>query len=245
MLEGVCAYCGKPFRRNRGPARDAAKYCSRECNFAAQSERKAERDRRKREERQKELECVCARCGRTFTAKRVKIKYCSKECCYEANKEKARERMRVSRPLIFTPKKVKCRWCGKEFETQYKKSKVFCSDACKKAKQKEDDRKISRLRGCRARKRLVGKIVDKDITMAKLLKRDKGRCKLCGGLVDVNDYEIVNNHVKCGSRYPTIDHIIPLSQGGLHSWANVQLAHFLCNSYKGDSFLVPENICAL
>lgn len=32
----------------------------------------------------------------------------------------------------------------------------------------------------------------------------------------------------------TLDHIIPLAGGGTHAYANVQLAHFLCNSRKSD-----------
>jgi len=32
----------------------------------------------------------------------------------------------------------------------------------------------------------------------------------------------------------TIDHIIPLSKGGLHMMSNCQLAHRRCNSYKGN-----------
>lgn len=32
----------------------------------------------------------------------------------------------------------------------------------------------------------------------------------------------------------TLDHIIPLAAGGAHTYANVQLAHFLCNSRKSD-----------
>jgi 5-methylcytosine-specific restriction endonuclease McrA len=33
---------------------------------------------------------------------------------------------------------------------------------------------------------------------------------------------------------PTIDHIIPLSAGGDDTKANVRLAHFLCNSRRGN-----------
>lgn len=32
---------------------------------------------------------------------------------------------------------------------------------------------------------------------------------------------------------PTIDHVVPLAEGGHDTRANVQLAHFLCNSIKG------------
>lgn len=33
---------------------------------------------------------------------------------------------------------------------------------------------------------------------------------------------------------PTLDHITPLAEGGEHTPENVQLAHFICNSHKGD-----------
>ena len=39
----------------------------------------------------------------------------------------------------------------------------------------------------------------------------------------------------CGPLYPSIDHIIAMVNGGGHIWSNVQLAHMMCNSEKGDS----------
>lgn len=38
----------------------------------------------------------------------------------------------------------------------------------------------------------------------------------------------------CGPKYPSIDHIIPISKGGAHTWENVQVAHFECNPNKRD-----------
>ena len=35
----------------------------------------------------------------------------------------------------------------------------------------------------------------------------------------------------------SLDHIIPLSEGGTHTYANVQLAHLGCNSSKGNNVL--------
>jgi len=35
----------------------------------------------------------------------------------------------------------------------------------------------------------------------------------------------------------TLDHIVPLSRGGTHTWDNVAPSHLLCNSKKDDSFL--------
>ena len=49
------------------------------------------------------------------------------------------------------------------------------------------------------------------------------RCGICG------------RKVKVAER--TIDHIVPLSKGGLHVWSNVQLAHGRCNSGKGARLL--------
>ena len=46
-----------------------------------------------------------------------------------------------------------------------------------------------------------------------------------------------NNVFMAGNDYPTIDHIKPISKGGTHTWDNVQLAHFHCNSIKSDKIM--------
>ncbi|MDX3353901.1 HNH endonuclease signature motif containing protein [Streptomyces sp. ME01-24h] len=51
-------------------------------------------------------------------------------------------------------------------------------------------------------------------------------CGLCGGRVAMKQ---TVPHPKA----PTIDHVVPISEGGDDTRANVQLAHFLCNSSKG------------
>jgi len=70
--------------------------------------------------------------------------------------------------------------------------------------------------------------IDLSITIGRLRKRDNDICQICGKPVD--DTDIENGHAH--SLYPTLDHIIPLSKGGSHTWANVQLAHMGCNSGK-------------
>ena len=35
----------------------------------------------------------------------------------------------------------------------------------------------------------------------------------------------------------SLDHIVPLSQGGTHTLGNVQLAHLVCNERKHDRIL--------
>lgn len=71
---------------------------------------------------------------------------------------------------------------------------------------------------------------DKTITLRALINRDNGVCQICGRPTD--DSDITNGHI--GRMYPTLDHIIPLSKGGAHTWDNVQLAHMHCNAGKCD-----------
>ena len=75
---------------------------------------------------------------------------------------------------------------------------------------------------------------DNDITLEKLFNRDGGICALCGDRCDYGDYVFRNGFFIAGNRYPSIDHIKPLSKGGSHTWDNVQLVHKRCNSIKSD-----------
>ena len=69
--------------------------------------------------------------------------------------------------------------------------------------------------------------------------RDKWTCYLCGDPTDPDDWTMKLGRdgrlVRCvGPLYPTLDHVVPLAQGGPHTPDNVRTAHFLCNSLKRD-----------
>lgn len=68
--------------------------------------------------------------------------------------------------------------------------------------------------------------VSEPYTLAEIAERDRRRCGLCGGRVAMKQ---AVPHPKA----PTIDHIVPVSEGGDDTRANVQLACFRCNSAKG------------
>lgn len=64
------------------------------------------------------------------------------------------------------------------------------------------------------------------VNRQKVFERDGYRCHICG--------RKTNPNAKWNSpRYPTLDHIIPMSVGGPHSYKNTACACFECNSLKG------------
>lgn len=67
---------------------------------------------------------------------------------------------------------------------------------------------------------------DRSITLKDLHERDEGICQICFEVCNIEDSEI--------------DHVIPISRGGSHTWDNVQLAHGSCNRSKGNK--LPEEL---
>lgn len=87
--------------------------------------------------------------------------------------------------------------------------------------------RISRNLSYYARAKMRGAPAEIGITLSKLIKRDGGICQICGlPCFCGGDY--------LADLYPTIDHIVPLSKGGGHTWNNVQLAHRVCNINKSN-----------
>jgi 5-methylcytosine-specific restriction endonuclease McrA len=218
MKTRICQQCGKEYVRVQGV--NGTKYCSLECSIKAGNHKA------------RPVKRVCAWCGKEYE-KHIGDggnKYCSDKCFHEALKDKSLRRYSDICSNNYESRKVKCKWCGKEFNTQYKKSHVFCSIECKG--------KWKRHWGLRRFKvlRKAGVIVDKDITLRKVIIKYNKKCNICGKEINENDYVLdINSVFRCGKNYPTIDHIIPISKGGLHEWNNIQLAHMGCNASKGDS----------
>lgn len=70
------------------------------------------------------------------------------------------------------------------------------------------------------RVKMNGSEIHTDISIVLLYESDEGICTLC--------------FCECSKEDATIDHDIPISRGGGHTWDNVQLAHMLCNQQKGN-----------
>ncbi len=215
----TCMGCGKEFK----PRMNAYnKYCSRDCALRnrGQSPAMLENHKRQIEEGQKRRAIkklirflaniqACPVCGNKFWAKGSR-KYCS-DTCFQATKPKPEVLVRM------------CEHCGTKYETTNVR-RLYCSDRCGR-------RVHDQLKDLRRRSSMQENgPIDKGITAEKLMKRDKNTCHICGGKVDINADS--NDGM-----YPTIDHIVPLSKGGAHTWGNVALAHRKCNTIKQASLI--------
>lgn len=122
---------------------------------------------------------------------------------------------RVRTPEVRTWISGPCRECGTIVTTRSDLATGWCSRKCSRR-----DRRRRR----RARKAGVGY---KTLGFRTVAERDGWVCQLCGGAVDS---DLAWPDPMCA----TLDHVIPLSAGGEHTEANGQLAHWRCNTLKGD-----------
>jgi len=80
---------------------------------------------------------------------------------------------------------------------------------------------------CQARRaRLMDAYVEA-VDPAVVFERDGYTCQRCGQQLSPESQYPSRN-------YPTVDHIVPLTRGGEHSYANVQTMCMGCNSEKGN-----------
>lgn len=137
---------------------------------------------------------------------------------YRKRIESAKEKAKSDQIKIHS-----CPICGKPTTGK------CCSSDCQRTY-------TNRLKEQNRRAKIRGALVDSDILLSDLYRRDKGRCHICGGACDWNDYEQrIDGTFVAGNNYPSVDHVIPLAKGGKHEWENVRLAHRICNSIKSDS----------
>lgn len=129
------------------------------------------------------------------------------------NIAKERERCRRYREANLEARRVACRLWRKAHPDRHRAAGLQWR-ANNPAKLRIQIRKASLTRKARARSLFV-EAVDPAVVFA----RDHGLCGICREPV----LEQERWH---------IDHIVPLSKGGVHAYANVQLAHGRCNLRK-------------
>lgn len=138
-----------------------------------------------------------------------------------------------------TPQMATCRHCGGRWvywpivtQGGYRRRvpPAYCSRRCRVKANRQPSNVVSRLN-----KYGNGDAPRDVIHLRDLYVRDGGICQICGEPCDWSDCVRLTDGamLRVGSRYPTIDHIIALANGGTHTWDNVQLAHHHCNCVKG------------
>ena len=234
----ICAICGKEFETTISHKITCSNECSRRHGNARhrylspeQKAKRKEYDRQKylqkhpdaltQEERlelarvKRELEAP-ARERRKQEYERQKEEWAKKR----AEKEKKKQD-NIAHWLEYESKHT-CVICGQEYIAHHPFSK-YCSPTCSR-------------KAIKKKKRYKGITVDSGISIFKLVERDHNQCQICGLMVDWNDRVKTDKTIICGNMYPSIDHIRPISKGGLHSWDNVQLAHRICNIRKNNEY---------
>lgn len=209
-----CIVCGKVFTTWL----PQKKTCSDECKAVNKKEHDKGRDRsRKRTPEEEHERWIIRRYGshenyQKWLAEQERLK--------QEQMERTRKRREAEKEVHH--RFGECVVCGSQYETYNPAQKTCCTKCSRKLANARKQNRIPK-----------EQMIDSDITLEALYRRDSGVCYLCGKQCDWND----KDENKVGPSYPSIDHLIPVARGGLHVWNNVRLAHFKCNVDKSDTLL--------
>lgn len=212
----TCEQCGSPFyRRKKGsPEHDSRRFCGRKCTGAHLRDVAA----RKRAAKPVVIAPVkrCVVCSNVVSGQGFT---CSTECRKQRNRVATSTAYRARHPIVVRT----CDNCGTLCESAKKKRRVFCSPECLRrfCKRVEKAKRRARLRGAPSER----------IDPIKVFERDGWRCVYCGC---ATPKELRGQAVDAA---PEMDHIVPLSRGGSHTWANVTCSCRKCNNRKRDKQL--------
>lgn len=173
----------------------------------------------------------CESCGAELPNRRGK--YCpTGECKRQREnhlqRERARRRTKARRAANPLPH---CKHCGKELHNH---NANYCMDReCQAVRGREwfdENAELRREynRKNKAKRRALRKSCrTDDVTWHGIMERDHWTCQLCGKPIDPD--------LKAPDpKSATWDHIIPLVEGGDHTWANLQASHYGCNARKSN-----------
>jgi 5-methylcytosine-specific restriction endonuclease McrA len=224
-----CAHCGVEKRLGqRGPV---PIYCSAICRRSAQHQRSKQDGRYEQEfaalrrrtaERQAANAQHCPYCGDPMT--NVRRKQCGKPECKRAFNA---ERMR--------------KW-QRDYQAehgQWYRQANYADQQCEYSRRRREELGHWRVHypaaaaagDARRRMRMEQARQAEAVVPAEVHARDGWTCRLCGLPIDP---EVAWPDPMSAS----VDHIVPLSRGGLHSMINVQSAHLGCNSSKRDRVII-------
>lgn len=213
----VCKQCGVTYKPK---TKDRTAYCGRACYYAHKTATKRAGPT--------ERHVACKGCGVEFTTTHKMRAWCGNACRKRHELQDALRLYRERRPTLAT-----CASCGEQFQRPYRRGiHKTCSELCARRMAAAGIKAQKARRRARKRGAFIETVRD-----AVVIARDKGMCHICGKTVNL---KALVPHPKA----PTLDHVIPLSRGGEHSYRNVRLAHFICNSVKGSSAMGQSRLLA-
>lgn len=228
----TCKGCGQALPSREGLGRPRI-WCSRSCRLRTNPPKTIPGNRH----RMRDCEVCQASYRPTYSDQRT----CGRACGVELNRRNCTAAGktyggRSPRVLASRVHIRNCDECSKPFVARFAHRKR-CSPECQYSaittsianRYRNDpafrDRVISAAQNRRASKLGIEQITTQAQLVAYLTKRDRGRCGICHKPV----------RAATGPMRPSIDHVVPLSRGGLHELSNVQLAHFRCNLSKNNA----------
>ena len=220
------------------------KYCSEECKTEWRKDQAREKSKKYRERNPKKVADTQKRYRESNLEKLkeydkqryLKNRNYFKEKgakWYSNNKEKAIEYSRAYY-RENSESYAKYREATRSRYAEYRRqNKDLIAKANKKyyLENREACRASSYLYYARKKSALIGEKVEASV----LIQKYSGKCGICGGAIFTGS----------DKRSPLslhVDHIVPLSKGGEHSYANTQPAHASCNVQKGDKLDGWQNI---
>lgn len=139
--------------------------------------------------------------------------------CVAARQRSRREQHPDYVPVVRSPAVCDC--CGEPFMADARRSR-YCSQDCA-----DLDRHRANWKHVNARRaRLRGAFVEA-FDRREIFERDGWVCQIC-------ELPIVPTVQWPDPGSASLDHVVPISRGGLHSRANAQAAHLHCNVVKSD-----------
>lgn len=157
----------------------------------------------------------CARCEKPFTPATYQQTFCCSTCKQKAGNKKAL----AKRPKKRNPEmRFTCPECSVIYCPRDKRQK-YCTLLC-------SGKAFHRI-NTRVRRARIAKVIVEPVDPIVVFNRDGWKCQLCGVKTP--------KHLR-GSRdnkAPELDHIVPVSKGGEHSYRNTQCACKSCNRSKG------------
>jgi 5-methylcytosine-specific restriction endonuclease McrA len=219
----VCAICGVGFEKTRVNRIYCSSYCYKRAWY--------------RKARPASDSAMCAKCGASFPipkgkGKRSDRRYCSKACLraahYVRHRSAIARRDAERRAAKRVARIVACKGCGREFSAKRIDSK-FCDVACFWVWFRAQPERCQYVRVKNRQRDAVkrGASEYEPVDSAVVFRRDGWRCQLCGR---VTPERLMGSLNGCA---PTLDHIVPLSRGGPHTYRNTQCACRRCNLRKG------------